>query len=130
MNKRGWILPIIIVVINALAIIIRWGSLTEIIPAHFDLQGNAASSMSRNVLLLYPLIGAATCLFAYVIARIKHKLQTGMIILASGFCLVLLSSTLVSLTAGTVPLFMLVEPVILLLSAAGFIYSVIKSHKA
>lgn len=129
MNKRGWILPIIIVAINALAIIIRWGSLTEIIPAHFDLQGNAASSMSRNVLLLYPLAGAATCLFAYIVARIKNKLQTGMIVLASGFCLVLLSSTLVSLTAGTVPFFMLDEPVILLFSVSGFILSLLRDNK-
>ena len=42
MNQRAWLIPIIIVAINALAIAIRWNSLPELLPAHFDLQGNAA----------------------------------------------------------------------------------------
>ena len=42
--------------------------------------------MSRNILLSYPLIGAVVCLVFYVIARIWHKLQTALVILASGIC--------------------------------------------
>ena len=129
MNKRGWLIPILIVAINALALIVQWCSLPELLPAHFDLQGNAGGSMSRNVLLLYPLIGAAICLIFYVIARIKHSLQTGLIILASGICLVLLCSTMVTLTSGTMPLFMLAEPVILLAAVVASIVSVVKSFK-
>ena len=129
MNKRGFIIPITIVAINALAIIIRWGSLSEVIPAHFDLQGNAAGTMLRNTLLLYPLIGAAVCFAAYVIARMKPVLQNGLTILASGICLIILSSTMVSLTYGQFPVFMLAEPVILILAVAGFIFSVVKSYK-
>ena len=100
MNKRGWIIPIAIVAVNTLAIAARWSSLPELLPAHFDLQGNAAGTMSRNSLLLYPLIGVTICLAAYIIARIKQTLKTGVTILSSGICLILLSSTLVSLTQG------------------------------
>ena len=129
MKKRSWFIPILILAINALAIIVRWGSLPEILPAHYDLQGNAGGTMPRSVLLLYPLIGAAVCLVAYLIARIKHKLQTGLVILVSGICLVLLSSALVTLTSGTMPIFMLAEPVILLAAVVGFVVCVVKSCK-
>ena len=129
MNKRSWFIPILILAINALVIVVRWGSLPEILPAHYDLQGNAGGTMPRSVLLLYPLIGAAFCLVAYLIARKKHKLQTGMVILVSGICLVLLSSALVTLTSGTVPIFMLAEPVILLAAVVGFVVCVVKAKK-
>ena len=128
--KNAWLIPILIVLLNALAIIVRWNCLPESLPAHFDLQGNAAGTMPRNVLLLYPLIAVAICLIAYIVARIKHGFKTGLVILTSGFCLVLLFSTMVSLTSGKVPLFMLAEPVILLSSVVAFIVSVLKSRKA
>ena len=38
MYKRGWYIPVLIVAANALAIIIKWSSLQEILPAHFDLE--------------------------------------------------------------------------------------------
>lgn len=123
MNKKSWFIPIMIVALNALAIIIRWSSLPEILPAHYDLQGNASGEMPRSMLFLYILIGAAICLIAYVIGRIKQKLQTGMVILASGICLVLFSSTMVTLTSGTMPIFMLSEPIILLATIIGIIRS-------
>ena len=129
MNKRSWFIPILILAINALAIIVRWGSLPEILPAHYDLQGNPGGTMPRSVLLLYPLIGAAVCLVAYLIALKKHKLQTGMVILVSGICLIVLSSALVTLTSGTMPIFMLAEPVILLAAVVGFVVCVVKSRK-
>lgn len=66
-----------VVAINVFAILVRWSSLSELIPAHFDLQGNAGGTMPRNVLLLYPLIGAAICLVAYIIVRIKQTLNNG-----------------------------------------------------
>lgn len=129
MNKRGWIIPIAIVAVNTLAIAARWSSLPELLPAHFDLQGNAAGTMSRNSLLLYPLIGVTICLAAYIIARIKQILKTGVTILSSGICLILLSSTLVSLTQGKIPVFMLAEPVILLLTIIAFIICSIRMRK-
>ena len=115
--------------INALAIIWTWSSLSEVIPAHFDLQGNATGTMSRNILLMYPLIGMAVSISTYVIARMKPILKTGLTILASGICLILLSSTLVSLTYGQFPVFMLAEPVILIIALAGFIVSLAQSRK-
>lgn len=59
MKKRAWLIPILIVVINALAVAVRWSSLAEQLPAHFDLQGHASGTMARSVLLLYPLMGGS-----------------------------------------------------------------------
>ena len=129
MNKRGWLIPILIVATNALAILLRWSSLPEPLPAHFDLEGNASGSMSRSMLLVYPLLSAAICLVAYVIAQKKQKLQTGLVFLTSGISLILLSSTMVTLTSGTMPIFMLAEPVILLLAIIAFVIYVVKSRK-
>ena len=129
MNKRNWLIPILIVTLNALSILVHWNSLPEPLPAHFDLQGNASGTMSRSMLLLYLLMGVAVCLIAYVIGRIKPKLQSGFVILTSGICLVLLSSTMVTLTSGTLPIFMLAEPVILLAAVIGFVVCFVKSRK-
>lgn len=129
MNRKCWFIPALIVVINAVAITMCWTSLPEVVPAHFDLQGNAGGSMSRSILMLYPIIGVAVCLAAYMIARKKHELQTGLVILTSGLNLVLLSSTMVTLTFGTMPIFMLAEPVILLAAVVGFVFCVVKSRK-
>ena len=129
MNNRGWFIPILIVAINALAILVRWSSLPELLPAHYDLQGNAGGTMPRSMLFLYILIGVAVCLIAYGLGRMKHKFQKGWVILTSGICLVLLSSTMVTLTSGTMPVFMLAEPVILLAAVVGFVVSVVKTCK-
>lgn len=126
MNKRFWFIPILIVTINALAVIIRWSYLPELLPAHFDLQGNARGTMARNVLLLYPLIGAAISMTAYLIARMKNKLQTGLVVLASGMSLIMLLSTMVALTSGSMPIFMLSEPVILLATVVAFVVCLVK----
>ena len=129
MNNRGWFIPILIVAINALAILVRWSSLPELLPAHYDLQGNAGGTMPRSMLFLYILIGVVVCLIAYGLGRMKHKLQKGLVILASGICLVLLSSIMVTLTSGTMPVFMLAEPVILLVAVIGFVVCVVKERK-
>ena len=129
MNKREWYIPILIVVINALVIIVQWSSLPDPLPAHFDLQGNPSGTMPRTMLILYPMMGALICLMAYLIAKKKHKLQTGLVILTSGISLILLSSTMVTLTFGTWPIFMLAEPVILLLAIVGFVVCYVKSRK-
>ena len=129
MIKRGWFIPIFILAINAIAIIVRWCSLPESLPAHFDLQGNPSGTMPRTMLILYPMMGALICLMAYLIAKKKHKLQTGLVILTSGISLILLSSTMVTLTFGTWPIFMLAEPVILLLAIVGFVVCYVKSRK-
>ena len=129
MNKRDWFIPVLIVALHALAIIVRWSSLPELLPAHYDLQGNADGTMPRSMLLWYLLIGATVCLIAYAIGRMTKRLQKGLVILASGICLVLLLSTMVTLTSGTIPIFMLAEPVILLAAIVGFIVCVVKSRK-
>ena len=128
MNKKKWLAPILIVALNALAIIIRWSALPELLPAHYDLQGNADGTMPRSMLFVYVLIGAVICLIAYIIGCMKQKLQKGLAILASGICLVLLLSTMVTLTSGTMPIFMLAEPVVLLLAVVGCVVSVVRSH--
>lgn len=130
MNRRSWIIPILIVAIHVLAVMLRWSSLPELLPAHYDLQGNAGGTMPRGVLLVYLLVDVAICLIAYVIARMKQKLQTGLVMLASGVCLVLFLSTLVTLTSGTMPIFMLAEPVVLLAAVVGFVVCIFKSRKS
>ena len=119
----------LIVALTALAIVARWSALPDPLPAHFDLQGNASGTMPRCMLLLYLLMGAIVCLFAYVMGRRWPKLQPGFVMLASGICLVLLASTMVSLTLGTMPIFMLAEPVILLAAVVGFVVCFVKSRK-
>lgn len=129
MNRRIWYIPMLIVALNVLAVVVRWSSLPELLPAHFDLQGNASGTMPRSMLLLYLLIGAVVCLIAYLLGRKMQKLQVGFVMLASGICLVLLASTMVTLTSGTIPVFMLAEPVILLAAVVGFVVCFVKSRK-
>ncbi|MBQ5353280.1 MAG: DUF1648 domain-containing protein [Alistipes sp.] len=129
MNRRGWYIPMLIVALNVLAVVVRWSSLPELLPAHFDLQGNASGTMPRSMLLLYLLIGAVVCLIAYLLRRKMQKLQVGFVMLASGICLVLLASTMVTLTSGTIPVFILAEPVILLAAVVGFVVCFVKSRK-
>lgn len=139
MNKRGWIIPIVIVAVNALAILIRWKALPEMPAAHFDLQGNASGSMPRQTLLFYPLIAAVFCGIAYAVARLVSKrakskamaqgVRTGLIILATGVALVILSSTMVTLTSGKTPVFMLAEPIILVIALAAFVTCLVKARK-
>ena len=129
MSKRAWIIPALIVVVNVLAILIRWNSLPEILPAHFDLQGNPGGSMPRSTLLFYLLIGAAVCGIAYAVSCFKQGLQSGLIILATGIALVILSSTMVTLTSGSTPVFMLAEPIILVAALVGFVICLVKARK-
>ena len=126
MNKKYWFIPILIVALNALAIALQWSTLPEVMPAHYDLEGNAGGTMPRAILLLYPLIGAAICGISYLIARFWKRFEAALVILSSGICLVIFCSVMVSLTAGKVPAFMLAEPVILL---AAIVVAAIKSRK-
>lgn len=129
MNKIGSLIPILIVALNTLPIILQWGSLSEVLPAHYDLQGNAGGTMPRSMLLLYILVECVICIVTYLIGRMKPKLQTCLDVLASGICLVLFLSTMVTLTSGTMPIFMLAEPIILLVTVIGFVVCVVKSRK-
>ena len=139
MSKQGWIIPIVIVVMNAVAILVRWNSLPEMLPAHFDLQGNAGGEMARGTLLLYPFIGAVICGIAYAIAYIFYKrarnkekagaIVTGLVFLVSGIALVILSSMLVTLTSGKMPVFMLAEPLFLVTAFVLFIFCIIKARR-
>ena len=131
MHKRGWLFPALVVIINATMILLLWSSLPENLLAHFDLEGNASGSIPRTTLIYYPLIGAVIGLIAYWIrCRVDKKyFNGGLLILTSGIELIILSSTLVTLTQGTKPFFMLAEPVILVIVLAAFIVGFIKSRK-
>lgn len=129
MKNNKWFIPTLIVAVNALAIIVKWNSLTEILPAHFDLQGNAGGTMARSMLPLYPAAGAAVCLLFWLIARKADRLKTGLVVLTSGISLILLCSTMVTLTFGQMPVFMLAEPVILLAAVIGCVVSIVRSRK-
>ena len=120
MKNKNWFIPIFIIAVTAAAILLSWNALPEVLPAHFDLEGNASGSMPRMQLLMFPLISAVVCLVCHVVARLRQKLQKGMVVLSSGICIVILLSVLVTLTQGTMPIFMLAEPVVLLAAVVGF----------
>lgn len=121
MKNNKWFIPILVIAVNALAVIVKWSSLPELLPAHFDLQGNPSGTMARSMLPLYPAASAAVFLLFWLIARKAKKLKTSLIILSSGISLFLLCSTMVTLTTGKMPVFMLAEPLILVASVVGFI---------
>ena len=129
MNRKGWFIPILIIVATILAIGVKWSSLPELLPAHFDLQGNAGGTMARSMLPLYPAAGAAVFLLFWLIARKAKRLKTGLVVLTSGISLILLCSTMVTLTFGQMPVFMLAEPVILVAAVVGFILCLRKDRK-
>ena len=74
------------------------------------------------MLLLYVFMSAAVFLMSCLIGRMKQNIQTSMFILALGICLVLLASTMVTLTSGSMPIFMIAEPLILLATVIGFVF--------
>ena len=137
--KHGWIIPAIIILVNVCAIWIRWSSLPETLPAHFDPQGNASGSMARTTLIYYPVISLMVCLVAYGIAAMAKKLflkadvtglrLLGLHILNSSIVLTIFSSTMVTLTFGTKPLFMFAELVIMAIGITAFIICLIKARK-
>ena len=124
-----WFIPALIAAVNALAIALSWNTLPDPLPAHYDLDGNASGSMCRIVLLLYPLASAAFCLVLYAISLKIKSMSRALVILTSGVALVVFSSSMVSLTSGTMPIFMLAEPVILLGTVAAFIILTVRSYK-
>lgn len=65
MKNNKWFIPILIVAVNALMVIVKWSSLPELLPAHFDLQGNASGTMSRSMLPLYPAVSGAVCVLFF-----------------------------------------------------------------
>ena len=129
MKNNKWFIPILVIAVNALAVIVKWSSLPELLPAHFDLQGNASGTMARSMLPLYPAAGAAVFLLSWLIARKAKRLDTGLVVLTSGISLILLCSTMVTLTTGKMPVFMLAEPVILVAALVGFILCLRKDRK-
>ena len=130
-NRLFWIIPALIVAVNAIAILVRWHSLPETLKAHFDLHGNASGSMPRSTLILYPIASAVICLFAFFKSRLKNNRvpSLGLVILATGVALTILSSTLVTLTEGTKPIFMLAEPVIMVIALAVFFILFFKARR-
>lgn len=129
MKNNKWFIPILVIAVNALAVIVKWSSLPELLPAHFDLQGNASGTMARSMLPLYPAAGAAVFLLSWLIARKAKRLDTGLVVLTSGISLILLCSTMVTLTTGKMPVFMMAEPVILVAALVGFILCLRKDRK-
>ena len=137
--KNGWIVPAIVIIVNVCAIWISWKSLPETLPAHFDPQGNASGSMARNTLIYFPVISFLSTLAAYGIATFARNLflkpddsglrLLGLHCLTSAITLTVLSSTMVTLTFGTKPVFMFAEPIIMVLGLAAFIVCFLKSRK-
>ena len=136
----GWIIPALIIVVNAMAIMIRWESLPETLLTHFDSEGYASGSMPRGALIFYPVVSAIICVIFYAVGywiskRSKNNYKanklrfTGLIFLASGITLTIFSSTMVTLTQGTMPGFMFAEPVIIVIALIASIICLVKARK-
>ena len=122
--KYGWMVPAIIIIVNVCAIWIRWSAIPDVLPAHFDPAGNASGSMAKTTLIYYPVISLMLCLVTYGIYTLANNMfklrpdekglrMCGLHVMASCLTLTVLSSTLVTLTMGTCPIFMFAEPVLL-----------------
>ncbi len=81
------------------------------------------------MLILYLLCSTAFGLISFVATLVKPRLQKTMAILASGVTFIVLLSTLVTLTSGTMPALMLAEPVVLLITLVSAVISLIKTRK-
>ncbi len=136
-TKNGWMIPTIIIIVNACAICIRWSALPDVLPAHFDPAGHASGSMDRNTLVFYPVISLLLCLVTYGIytmANNMFKLKPdpkglrigGLHVFASCLALTVLSSTMVTLTMGAFPLFMFAEPVLILTGIITLVVCLVK----
>jgi hypothetical protein len=136
-RKYGWMVPVIIIIVNVGAIWIRWSALADVLPAHFDPAGNASGTMAKTTLIYYPVISLMLCLTTYgiyTLANNMFKLRPderglrlcGLHVFASCLTLTVLSSTLVTLTMGTNPLFMFAEPVLILAGTVTLIICLIK----
>ena len=137
-RKYGWMVPVIIIIVNVCAIWIRWSALPHVLPAHFDPAGNASGSMDRTTLIYYPIISLMLCLVTYGIYTLASNIfklrpdekglrMCGLHVFASCLTLTVLSSTLVTLTMGTNLLFMFAEPVLMLTGIITLIICLIKA---
>ena len=135
--KYGWMVPAIIIIVNVCAIWIRWSALPDVLPAHFDPAGNASGSMAKTTLIFYPVISLMLCIVTYGIYTLANNIfklkadekglrMFGLHVLASCLTLTVISSTLVTLTMGTCPMFMFAEPVLILAGIITFIVCLIK----
>ena len=139
-RKYGWMVPVIIIIVNVCAIWMRWSALPDVLPAHFDPAGTASGSMASTTLIFYPVISLLICLVTYGIYTLASNLFKlrpdekglricGLHVLASCLALTVLSSTLVTLTMGTNPLFMFAEPVLLIIGVTTLIICLIKAGR-
>jgi len=136
--KYGWMVPEIIIIVNVCAIWLKWNALADVLPAHFDPAGNASGSMDKTTLIFYPVISLMLCLATYGIYTLANNLfklkaderglrLCGLHVFASCLALTVLSSTLVTLTMGTCPLFMFAEPVLLIAGITTLIVCFVKA---
>ena len=110
------------------------------LPAHFDPAGNASGSMAKTTLIFYPIISLMLCLVTYGIYALANNIfklkpdekglrLCGLHVFASCLALTVLSSTLVTLTMGTCPLFMFAEPVLMLAGIITLIVCLVKAAR-
>ena len=139
-RKYGWMVPVIIIIVNVCAICIRWSSLADVLPAHFDPAGNASGTIQKTTLILHPVISLMLCLATYGIFALANNMfkltpddnglrMCGLHVFASCLALTVLSSTMVTLTMGTCPLFMFAEPVLMLAGIITLIICLIKARR-
>lgn len=117
--KKYWpllVVPAAVIVLLA----VYWQGLPAQLASHFDVQGNATSTMSRNVLLVFPVAAILLELIPLLFRRSRLRVQASVLL-----GLVVLSSMCVTLTSGRQPVFMYLEPVLLV----GAVVCIWASHE-
>ena len=122
-RKYGWMVPAIIIIVNVFVIWIGW---------------NSRPNMRNTRLIVYPVISLMLCLATYGIYTLAENIFhlrpyerglriCGLHVFASCLTLTVLSSTLVTLTRGVCPLFMVAEPILLLAGIITLIVCLVKA---
>lgn len=117
--KKYW--PLLVVPAAAIVLLaVCWQGLPAQLASHFDAQGNATSTMSRNVLLVFPVAAFLLELIPLLFRRSRLRVLASVLL-----GLVVLSSMCVTLTCGRQPVFMYLEPVLLV----GAVVCIWASHE-
>lgn len=137
-RNRLYLPALVVIAFNLVLVAYYFAKLPSELPLHFDLDGNYTSTMPSWRLFLYPAISLVITMVirwisGLVVARSRKRSRSGwekgMAALALCIALVILSSTCVTLTAGTNHFFMFAEPVLLLAGIVCAVVSEVKSRK-
>ncbi|MCQ2283747.1 MAG: hypothetical protein MJZ57_02465 [Bacteroidales bacterium] len=132
--RKLFLLALVVAGLTLLCIGVKIHHLPNPVPQHFNLQGISHGSMPLARIWTYPMLSAGLILLLYILAHCLRRARRAQCwqhccgLAAVAAALIILSSTCVTLTLGQSPIFMLAEPLILLLALVGIIFCWIKQR--